>query len=213
MWSWKDALPTRLIGSACGIWCITVCPLRPETDIITHCAIHIISCWKETCVYGSSIMRFPMIDILRLKEQNPTTCLTSPAIHFLTNITGDSLRKSTIEVCMFNTFPLKTGKTIILMDSQFSPPQCELIPGVRICFIFTRLKMALSWRRKEAKVTPQKQSPTPTTLMTWRCWRIRLIKQRHYCIVKNEPQQALASMSMHTKRNICVTTKRAILPH
>ena len=43
--------------------------------------------------------------------------------------------------------------------------------------------------------------------------RIRLIKQRHYCIVWNEPQLALASMSMHTKLNICVTTKRATLPH
>ena len=53
----------------------------------------------------------------------------------------------------------------------------------------------------------------PTTLMTWRYWRIRQIKQRHYCIVWNEPQQALASMSMHTKLNICVTTKRATLPH
>ena len=39
--------------------------------------------------------------------------------------------------------------------------------------------------------------------MTWRYWRIRLIKQRHYCIVWNEPQLALASMSMHTKLNIC----------
>ena len=41
----------------------------------------------------------------------------------------------------------------------------------------------------------------------------RLIKQRHYCIVWNEPQLALASMSMHTKLNICVTTKQATLPH
>ena len=47
-------------------------------------------------------------------------------------------------------------------------------------------KMASSWLREEAKGTPQKQSRTPTTLMTWRYWRIRLIKQRHYCIVLNE---------------------------
>ena len=66
---------------------------------------------------------------------------------------------------------------------------------------------------EEAKDTPQKQSRTPTTLMTWRYWRIRLIKQRHYCIVWNEPQLALASISMHTKLNLCVTTKRATLPH
>ena len=32
--------------------------------------------------------------------------------------------------------------------------------------------------------------------MTWRYWRIRLIKQRHYCIVWNEPQLALASLSL-----------------
>ena len=43
--------------------------------------------------------------------------------------------------------------------------------------------------------------------------RIRLIKQRHYCIVWNEPQQALASMSMRTKLNICVTTKGATSLH
>ena len=67
--------------------------------------------------------------------------------------------------------------------------------------------------REEAKDTPQKQSRTPTTLMTWRYWRIHLIKQRHYCIVWNEPQVALASMSTHTKLYICVTTKRATLPH
>ena len=67
-------------------------------------------------------------------------------------------------------------------------------------------------QRKEAKDTPQKQSQTPTTLMTWRYLRIRLIKQRHYCIVWNDLQQAMASMSMPTKLNICVTTKRATLP-
>ena len=59
-----------------------------------------------------------------------------------------------------------------------------------------------------------KRYPAKTiTVMTWRYWRIRLIKQRHYCIVLNEPQLALASISMHTKLNICFTTKRATLPH
>ena len=67
--------------------------------------------------------------------------------------------------------------------------------------------------KRRSKRYPQKQSQTPTTLMTWRYWRIRQIKQRHYCIVWNEPQLALASMSMHSKLNICVTTKRATLPH
>ena len=43
--------------------------------------------------------------------------------------------------------------------------------------------------------------------------RIRLIKQRHYYIVWNELQLALAYMSMQTKPNICVTTKQATLPH
>ena len=36
-------------------------------------------------------------------------------------------------------------------------------------------------------------------------------QQRRYCIVWNELQQSLASMSMRTKLNICVTTKRATL--
>ena len=35
-------------------------------------------------------------------------------------------------------------------------------------------KMASSWLRKEAKGTPQKQSQTSTTLMTWWYWRIHL---------------------------------------
>ena len=38
-------------------------------------------------------------------------------------------------------------------------------------------------------------------------------KQKHYCIVWNEPPQALASMSMHTKLNICVITKQVTFPH
>ena len=36
---------------------------------------------------------------------------------------------------------------------------------------------------------------------------------KRYCIVWNEPLQALASMSMHTKLNICVTTKQVTFPH
>ena len=37
-------------------------------------------------------------------------------------------------------------------------------------------------------------------------------KLKYYCIVWNEPPQALASMSMHTKRNICAIIKQAISP-
>ena len=36
---------------------------------------------------------------------------------------------------------------------------------------------------------------------------------KHYCIVWNEPLQALASMSMHTKLNICALIKQATFPH
>ena len=72
----------------------------------------------------------------------------------------------------------------------------------RKMFESRKFRLASSWLRKEAKGTLQKQSQTPTTLMTRRYWRIRQIKQRHYCIVWNELQQALASMSMHTKLNI-----------
>ena len=38
-------------------------------------------------------------------------------------------------------------------------------------------------------------------------------KLRHYSIVWNEPPQVLASMSMHTKRNICAIIKQATSPH
>ena len=64
--------------------------------------------------------------------------------------------------------------------------------------------MASSWLRKEAKGTPQKQSQTPTTLMTWRYWQIRLIKQRHYCIVWNELQQAFGLLvNAHKTEYMC----------
>ena len=42
---------------------------------------------------------------------------------------------------------------------------------------------------------------------------IHLTKPKHYCIVWNEPPQALASMSMHTKLNLCVPTKQVTFPH
>ena len=43
-------------------------------------------------------------------------------------------------------------------------------------------KTALSWQRKEAEGTPQKQLLTPTTQ---RYWQIRPTKLKHYCIVWN----------------------------
>ena len=36
---------------------------------------------------------------------------------------------------------------------------------------------------------------------------------KHYCIVWSEPSLALASMSMHTKLNICALIKQATFPH
>ena len=38
-------------------------------------------------------------------------------------------------------------------------------------------------------------------------------KLKHYYIVWNEPPVALASMSMHTKRNTCALIKQATFPH
>ncbi len=38
-------------------------------------------------------------------------------------------------------------------------------------------------------------------------------KQKPYCIVWNEPLQALASISMHTKQNICALIKQVTFPH
>ena len=49
--------------------------------------------------------------------------------------------------------------------------------------------------------------------MTLRYWQIHLTKPKHYCIFWNEPPQALASMSMHTKLNIYAIIKQATLPY
>ena len=43
--------------------------------------------------------------------------------------------------------------------------------------------------------------------------KIHPTKPKHYCIVWNESLQALVSMSMHTKRNICAIIKQATSPH
>ena len=37
-------------------------------------------------------------------------------------------------------------------------------------------------------------------------------KPKHYCIVWNEPPQALASISMHTNLNICALIKQVTFP-
>ena len=66
---------------------------------------------------------------------------------------------------------------------------------------------------KEAEGTPQKQMPTPTKPMTLRYRQIHPTKPKHDCIVWNEPLQALASMSTHTKRNICAIIKQVTFPH
>ena len=47
----------------------------------------------------------------------------------------------------------------------------------------------------------------------YRYWRINPTRPKHYCIVWNEPPQALASMSMHTRLNICAIIKQATFPH
>ena len=72
---------------------------------------------------------------------------------------------------------------------------------------------ALSWQRKEAEGTLQKQLQTLTTPMTQRFWQIHPTKPKHYCIIWNKPLQALASMSMHTKLNTCALIKQATFPH
>ena len=43
--------------------------------------------------------------------------------------------------------------------------------------------------------------------------QIHPTKPKHYCIVRNEPPQALASMSKHTKLKICALIKQATFPH
>ena len=86
-------------------------------------------------MHGLSLMRFPLINISNLREQNPTSCLTSPAIHVLSNITGVSfLKLLTFEVCMLSVFPLKIRTAIIHKDFLFSLLQCQLFLVVRIYF-------------------------------------------------------------------------------
>ena len=70
----KDAIPTRLIGSTWGIWCLctTVPLLRPETDLktfITHCASCIDSSWRESCAHESYFETLPMRDVQPYKAK------------------------------------------------------------------------------------------------------------------------------------------------
>ena len=67
--------------------------------------------------------------------------------------------------------------------------------------------------KKEAEGSLQKQLLTLTTPMTERFWQIHPTKQKHYYIVWNEPPQALASMSMHTKLILYALIKQATFPH
>ena len=67
--------------------------------------------------------------------------------------------------------------------------------------------------KKRSRRYPEKQLPTPTTPMTYRYWQIQPTKPKHYCIVWNEQPQALVSMSMHTKQNICAIIKQVTSSH
>ena len=74
-------------------------------------------------------------------------------------------------------------------------------------------KTVSSRQRKETEGTPQNQLPRPNTPMTWRFWQMHLPKPKLNFIVRNEPPQALASISMHTKWNTCALNKQATFPH
>ena len=49
-------------------------------------------------------------------------------------------------------------------------------------------------------------------LRRWHSDTGKYTQPKHYCIIMNEPPQALASMSMHTKLNICAIIKQATEP-
>ena len=67
--------------------------------------------------------------------------------------------------------------------------------------------------KEQSRRYSAKKIPTPTTLMTKRYWQTHPPKRKHSKIVWNESLQALASMSMHTKRNTCNLIKQGISPH
>ena len=88
-------------------------------------------------------------------------------------------------------------------------------------------KMALSWggkkeREKEREEkrfffkNKKKKQKVPCKNNYWRhsdSGKNHPPKLKHYCIVWNKLPQALASMSMHTKRNACALIKQATFPH
>ena len=108
------------------------------------------------------------------------------------------------------------------MKMEFMPFHMCLEPR-----LIKSVKTASRWQRKETESTLQKQLPIPTTPMTSRFWQIHPTKPKHYCIVWNEPPEALASMSMHknwiyvlysnrrnlhTRRNLSETSRQIHLP-
>ena len=62
-------------------------------------------------------------------------------------------------------------------------------------------------------IVPVRVSSLGQNGMFYHYWQIQTTKQKHYCIVWNEPPHALASMSTHTKRNICAIIKQVTSPH
>ena len=67
--------------------------------------------------------------------------------------------------------------------------------------------------KKRSRRYPAKTITDADYAMTQRYWQIHPTKLKHYCIVWNEQPQAQASMSMHTKRNICAIIKQVTYPH
>ena len=66
---------------------------------------------------------------------------------------------------------------------------------------------------KEAEGTLQKQSPTPTMPMIYHSWQMHPPKPNPCYIVWNEPLQGSASLSMHTRQNLCVLIKQVTYAH
>ena len=59
----------------------------------------------------------------------------------------------------------------------------------------------------------EKQLPTLTTPMLYRFWQMHPPKPKPCYIVWNEPLQALASMSMHTRQSICALINQVTSLH
>ena len=85
-----------------------------------------------------------------------------------------------------------------------------LAPYLFIIYLDYVLRTSIEKIRENSfELTKKRSRRYPAKTITDADWQIHPTKPKHCCIVWNEPPQALASMSMHTKRNICAIITQA----